>query len=74
MELVGDRPLGANGPLEYDPLDPVVKNEPYPYYLELRRNEPVKWLSTLNAFCVASYDDVDTVLKDGRTYSSCEIL
>ncbi|MCW1432325.1 cytochrome P450 [Novosphingobium sp. JCM 18896] len=72
MELVGDRLAGSDRPLEYDPLDPVVKHEPYPYYVELRRSEPIKWLPSLNAFCVATYDDVDTVLKDGRTFSSAQ--
>src|SRR3546814_8718693 len=52
----------------YDPLDPVVKHEPYPYYVALRRDEPVKWLPTLGAFGVARYDDIDALLKDGRTF------
>ncbi|MDB5686173.1 MAG: hypothetical protein JWR77_762 [Rhizorhabdus sp.] len=57
-------------PLDYDPLDAAVKHEPYPYYVELRRNDPVKWLPGLNAFGIARYDDVDAVLKDGITFSS----
>lgn len=56
--------------LDYDPLDPAVKHEPYPYYVELRRNEPVKWLPGLQAYGVARYDDVDALLKDGQTFSS----
>src|SRR3546814_3382758 len=60
----------ASAPLEYDPLDPAVKHEPYPYYVELRRNEPVKWLPGLQAYGVARYDDIDALLKDGRTFSS----
>ncbi len=59
-----------DGKLEYDPLDPVVKHEPYPYYVKLRRNEPVKWLPGLQAFGVARYDDIDALLKDGSTFSS----
>jgi len=58
--------------LEYDPLDPEVKQEPYPYYTVLRAKEPVKWLPTLQAFSVADYDNIDTLLKDGRTYSSAQ--
>jgi cytochrome P450 len=64
-----DETSGAST-LEYDPLDPVVKNEPYPYYAELRRSSPVKWLPTLQAFGVARYDDVETLLKDGKLFSS----
>ncbi len=62
--------LGQDTPLVYDPLDPVVKSEPYPYYAELRKNEPVKWLPSLQAFGVARYDDVKALLSDGKLYSS----
>jgi len=55
---------------EYDPLDPVVKSEPYEYYEKLRLDEPVKWLPSLQAFAIANYDDVDALLKDGKLYSS----
>src|SRR3546814_4178440 len=48
----------------------LVKLEPYPYYVELRRNEPVKWLPGLQAYGVARDDDIDALLKDGRTFSS----
>jgi len=54
----------------YDPLDPVVKQNPYPYYKKLRRDEPVKWLEGLQAFSVARYDDIDIVLKNAQIYSS----
>ena len=54
----------------YDPLDPVVKHEPYPYYARLRREEPVKWLPSLQAFAVARHEDVEALLKDGRLFSS----
>lgn len=57
-------------PLEYDPLNPAVKHEPYPYYVGLRREEPVKWLPGLQAFSIARYDDIDALLKDGITFSS----
>ena len=60
------------GQKEYDPLDPAVKQEPYPYYQVLRAKEPVKWLPTLKAFGVATYDEIDLLLKDGRTYSSAQ--
>lgn len=62
--------LEADVALVYDPLDPVVKSEPYPYYAELRKNEPVKWLPTLQAYGVARYDDVKALLSDASIYSS----
>jgi cytochrome P450 len=60
------------GTRTYDPLDPIVKQEPYPYYAQLRHEDPVKWLPSLAAFGVARYDDVDTLLKDGKIYSSAQ--
>ncbi|MEL0250629.1 MAG: cytochrome P450, partial [Novosphingobium sp.] len=51
---------------------PVVQQEPYPYYRELRANSPVKWLPSLQAFGVATYDEIDLLLKDGRTFSSAQ--
>src|SRR3546814_4915015 len=72
MTAMQNRAPDAHGPLAYDPLDPVVKHEPYPYYVALRRDEPVKWLPTLGAFGVARYDDIDALLKDGRTSSSAQ--
>ena len=67
---VTDVLVASAAPSSYDPLDPHVKNEPYPYYARLRRDEPVKWLPGLNAFAIARYDDVETLLQNGRLFSS----
>ncbi|HSV70721.1 MAG TPA: cytochrome P450 [Methylibium sp.] len=56
----------------YDPLDPEVKQNPYPYYAKLRRDEPVKWLPGLKAYAVSRYNEIDTLLKDGKLYSSAQ--
>jgi cytochrome P450 len=56
----------------YDPLDLEVKQNPYPFYTLLRRDEPVKWLEGLQAFAVANYEDVDALLKNGKLYSSAQ--
>lgn len=56
----------------YDPLDLEVKQNPYPFYDLLRRDEPVKWLEGMQAFAVASYQDVDALLKNGKLYSSAQ--
>lgn len=69
---MASQPVKHDTALEYDPLDPSVKNNPYPYYKNLRRDDPVKWLEGLQAYSVARYDDVDTVLKDAKTYSSSQ--
>src|ERR1700756_85951 len=60
--------------LDYDPLNPVVKHEPYPYYAKLRHDEPVKWMPGLQAFAVARYDDVEAVLQDGRLFTPEPVL
>ncbi|MDN5873218.1 MAG: cytochrome P450 [Sinobacteraceae bacterium] len=56
----------------YDPLDPVVKQDPYPYYTKMRASEPVKWMPSLKVFAVASWDEVDSLLKDSKTYTSTQ--
>ncbi|HBO3353830.1 TPA: cytochrome P450 [Pseudomonas aeruginosa] len=56
----------------YDPLDPAVQQNPYPYYTKLRHEAPVKWIESLQVFAVADYDNVDALLKNGRLYSSAQ--
>ena len=56
----------------YDPLDPVVKQDPYPYYEKLRQSEPVKWMPSLKVFAVASYEEVDALLKNPKVFSSTQ--
>lgn len=56
----------------YDPLDPEIKQNPYPYYEKMRCDEPIRWLENMQAFAVASYNDVDTLLKDAGTYTSTQ--
>src|SRR3546814_8175911 len=41
-----------------------------PFYAKLRRDDPVTWLPSLQAFGVARYEDVDALLKNGKLYSS----
>lgn len=57
---------------KYDPLDEAVKQNPYPYYAQLRAHEPVLYVPHMDAYAVASYDDVDKVLKDGKLFSSAQ--
>ena len=54
----------------YDPLNNVVTAHPYPHYVQLRENAPVHWLDSMQGFVVSRWDDVITVLRDGKTYSS----
>jgi cytochrome P450 len=56
--------------MRYDPLNPEVKQNPYPSYEVLRREEPVCWIDSMQAFAVARYDDVKDVLLNPKEYSS----
>jgi cytochrome P450 len=54
----------------YDPLDPAVVHDPYPYYAQLRENAPVHWINSMKGYAVSRWDDVQAVLRDTSTYSS----
>jgi len=56
--------------MRYDPLNPAVNRNPYPHYDVLRREEPVCWIDSMQAFAVARYDEVKAVLMDPKEYSS----
>ncbi len=56
----------------YDPLIPAVTSNPYPHYTQLREEEPVAWIPSLQGFAVARWDDVVNVLTDSKTYSSTQ--
>ncbi|MDB5971662.1 MAG: cytochrome p450 [Hydrocarboniphaga sp.] len=58
--------------MTYDPLDSSVTEHPYPHYAELREKTPVKWIASMQAFAVAKYGDVLTVLQNSDTYSSSQ--
>ena len=49
--------------------DERVLNNPFPFYRQLRENDPVHFDETLNAWLVSRYDDVKTVLLDSETFS-----
>lgn len=55
---------------QYDPLNPAITANPYPHYVVLRNEEPVKWIESLQGFAVARWDDVMAVLTDSKTFSS----
>lgn len=68
--------LGGNGPsaiksrtmgasLLFNPFEPRINIDPYPYYRRLREQEPVHW-SKLGVWFVGRYADVRSVLKDRR--------
>ncbi|AGL16888.1 cytochrome P450 [Actinoplanes sp. N902-109] len=57
----------------YDPLG-VHAEDPYPFYAEARRREPVFWSPRADAWVVTRSGDVETVLKDPAGFSSVNSL
>ena len=50
----------------YDPGDPEIRNNPYPTYERLRRDEPVHWSPPLQSWVLTRYDHVKRVSLDRR--------
>ena len=56
--------------MNYNPIDPEVRKDPYPYYAELRRERPVYHVEAMQALAISRYDDVSYVLNDPALFSS----
>jgi cytochrome P450 len=56
--------------IAYDPFSIEVQANPYPSYARLRREAPVHYVESLDAFAVSRHDDVRRVMHDHRTFSS----
>ncbi|MFV8816884.1 cytochrome P450 [Haliea sp. E17] len=50
-------------------LDPLIRNNPFPFYQALREQSPVYYDPQLDLYLVTRYDDAVTVLRDPVTYS-----
>lgn len=50
-------------------LDPIIRNDPFPFYRALREQDPVYYDPGLDVYLVTRYDDAMTVLRDPLTYS-----
>jgi cytochrome P450 len=50
-------------------LDPLIRNNPFPFYRALRKEEPVYYDPGLDTWLVTRYEDVQAVLRDPITYS-----
>src|SRR2546421_335207 len=51
-------------------LTPSFFDDPYPFYDELRRADPVHWSDRLNGWIVTGYKPAAAALKDPYTFSS----
>jgi cytochrome P450 len=56
--------------LRFDPTDPAVRRDPYPYYRELRRSAPVAQVESTGFYAVARHRDVLEVLRNPELFSS----
>src|SRR6267142_28513 len=70
--LMNAQSVDADKAAAYDPLNPAVTANPYPYYAALREHTPVKWLPSMQGFAVSRWDDVVKVLSDGKVFSSAQ--
>ncbi len=55
---------------EFDPLDPSMVDDPYPFYRELRDHDPVHRSEKYRTWVLSRYDDVRGALVDHETYCS----
>src|SRR5882672_5979676 len=61
----------STGPARsYDPFDPEVKRDPYPYYADLRRDAPVYPIAARAMWAVSRHADVGFALKHPELFSS----
>lgn len=50
-------------------LDPIIRDNPFPFYETLRRERPVYYDPGIDVWLVTRYEDAVTVLRDDVTYS-----
>jgi cytochrome P450 len=50
--------------------NPEMAENPYPFFAEMRANNPVAKFGPADFYGVARYDDVDRILRDPATFSS----
>jgi cytochrome P450 len=56
--------------LAYEPFSEVAREDPYPFYAELREHAPIYWAEEAQAWCVSRYADVLHVLRSPEDFSS----
>jgi cytochrome P450 len=50
----------------FNPFDPAVMADPYPYYRTMRERDPVHWSEPLRAWFLTRHRDVVELLRDDR--------
>jgi cytochrome P450 len=54
----------------YEPFRTEVRDDPYPFYAQLREQAPVYFAAEARAFCVSRHEDVLGVLRSPEDFSS----
>ncbi|WNG56628.1 cytochrome P450 [Archangium gephyra] len=54
-------------------MAPEVRNNPYPFYAELRRNTPVCQVDPGGFWAISRYEDILGVLKNSKSFSSAAL-
>jgi cytochrome P450 len=55
---------------EFNPFDPQVGVDPYPFYADLRDNDPVHYIKAAGIWAVSRYDDIVQVARNHDLFSS----
>jgi len=51
-------------------MEPAVRDNPYPYYAEMRRNTPICQVDPGGFWAVTRYDDIVSIMKNPQVFSS----
>jgi len=58
----------------YDPFDPAVIADPYPFYERLRDEHPVYYNARMKFYVLSRYDDIFRALRKPQVFSSAQGL
>jgi hypothetical protein len=58
----------------YNPFDPAFRDDPYPYFHRLRREDPVHWSEMGCCWVLTRYHDIRLVLYDPRFGIALDLL
>src|SRR5215472_14372130 len=56
----------ATAQIEFNPFDPAVVADPYPYYRRMRERDPVHWNGSNRTWFLTRHADVSELLRDDR--------
>ena len=59
-------PMQPDPPLEFNPLLPEFRQNPYPTYHQFREADPVHWSEMFGFWVFSRYDDIVTILRHSK--------